>query len=142
MKKLSLLLLPLLVIACNSRRDNDREDREEQDTVNVEDVETLFRCDTIRNSNKHQLSLLLSTYDEAIAIDTLTACDSVPESQFRLYQVPENIEGIAIGDDDVYYSTIKDRQLIIMKSPKGDNMNYEVHLSIPLEPVVKSDREE
>lgn len=134
MRKLTLLILPFLVLACNSPRDNDREERDDNSTANVE---VLFRCDTITNSNKDKLSLLLSTYEEAIPVDTVTNCDSIPKSRHSIYQVPEKIKGVAVSDKDVYYSAIKNDQVIIMKSAREDTMNYEVHLSIPLEPVVK-----
>lgn len=141
MRKLTLFILPFFVLACNSPRDNDREERDTAADGSTANAEVLFRCDTIRNSNKHQLSVLLSTYDEAIAVDTLAACDSIPEAQFSMYQIPENIKGVAVGDKDVYYGTIEEEQLIIMKSGKGDTMNYDVHLSVPLQPVVKEEAE-
>jgi hypothetical protein len=137
MRKLTLFILPLFVLACNSPRDNDREERDTTAENNTANAEVLFRCDTISNSNQHKLSLLLSTYDEAIPVDTLASCDSIPKSNHAIYQIPENIKGVAVSDKDVYYSAIKNDQVIIMKSAREDTMNYEVHLSIPLEPVVK-----
>lgn len=145
MRKLALLILPIFVLACDSPRDNNREERDERDTIaesNAANVEVLFRCDTIINSDQHTLSLLLSTYDEAVPVDTLTNCDSIPKSHHAIYQVPEKIRGVAVGEKDVYYSTIKDNQVIVMKSPKGDTMDYEVHLSIPLQPVVKEEEDQ
>lgn len=136
MRKLILLILPLFVLACNSPRDNDREEQDTTAENNTANAEVLFRCDTINNSSKHKLSLLLSTYDKAIPVDTLENCDSIPKSNHAIYQVPEKINGVAVSDKDVYYSAIKNDQVIVMKSPKGDTLNYEVHLSVPLKPVV------
>ena len=138
-----LLILTFLLFlhsACSTGGNEERNEDESTVANEISEAEANpkveFSCDTLTSSEGYVLSVLLSTYDEAIPVDTLNECAALGNAEARKYQAPDNVESLAEGDGYVYYNAVEKDQLIIMRSPQGQSMNYQVFLSIPLRPAV------
>lgn len=145
MYKLLSIILIIFITACDTNRRNDNE-AGEMDTIHQEqseaarstdNVQVEFTCDSVSVENKYTLTLLMEQFNQSIPIDTVQNCQPLDVSQNGQYDTPDKINGLAEAGDFIYYSYVEKNQLVIMRSPKGSGaMNYQVHMSVPLEPVV------
>lgn len=151
MNKLLYFALVVFLSACDTSP-KDENETEEMDTVRqeetagaaltTENVQVEFSCNTVPGTNDIALAVLMQQYDKSIPVDTISNCQPIDISKYEIYETPAKINGLAEAGDYIYYSYVENNQLVIMRSPKGsDIMNYEVHMSVPIEPVVKEPTE-
>lgn len=111
----------------------DMEEEQDMEWTN-ENVSMEFSCSPMEGSEEQTLSLLMQQFDQNIPVDTTSMCEQLGIADAPQYDTPDYVKALASTEEYVYYSYIDKNQVVIMRSPKGsDQMNYEVHMSIPLE---------